>query len=79
MGQERATYAFYENRFDVPSGQGKNKYMGSQRVENLREVWKMYAPAARHRTYKQRENLLCYYSSQGMSLVERGVNYELRR
>jgi hypothetical protein len=27
----------------------------------------MYAPAARHRTYKQRENLLFYYSSRNVS------------
>jgi hypothetical protein len=34
----------------------------------------MYAPAARHRTYKQRENLLCYYSSKNVFFFITGID-----
>jgi hypothetical protein len=47
--------------------QGKNKYMGSQRDRKPSGSLKMYAPGALHRTYKQRENLLCYYPSRNVS------------
>jgi hypothetical protein len=49
-------------------GQGKNKYMGSQRVEKPSGTLKnVRAGRASPHAYKQRENLLCYYSSRNVS------------